>query len=685
MTSEQTSRILVKNLPKYITQERLKKHFSSKGENVTDVKLVKTKDGKSRRFAYVGFKTNEEGLEAVRFHNNTFMDTCKLQIEVAKTIGDDSIPRPWSKYSTGSSAFQQQHQIEDDEEKRPDLTNEQKDFLKELGAEEEDPQLKEFLEVMRPRQAASHHTWANDDVIAANANFQQTVVPIIPKAEDEDLYEDLPKNETIVQAAENSNAAFNPELSDLDYLKSKMGAIDEEEVIVEHETMKINPARLAMLEQSGVVDSDKINNALEILTDDVQQDVVVPEVPVFDESPSPDTIADTGRIMVRNLAYTCTYEDLEDYFKRYGPIAEIHMPIDKVTKECKGYAFVLYVVPEHAVAAFMDMHNAIFQGRILEIVAAKEKPKAVEDLHIPASFKAKREQQKKTTASNDFNWNSLFMNSDAVAEAIARKLGVQKNQILDAETDDMAVRLALAETTIINETKEYLLEEGVSLDAFGKRKDRSNTIILVKNIPSSTTEDELMEMFGKFGTIGRLVLPPARTIALVEIPDRNEAKIAFRKLAYKKFKTIPLYLEWAPAETFTEEYNKEKVEQRRKEKLETPNNDKNVKRIEEGEKDQNAPAATIFVKNLNFETTEKGLKEAFEGIGGLRSVRISTKPNPKQPGSRLSMGFGFLEFTSTEDAMRCVKGMQVFLFLIRNLHWTDMNYNLSFPMSLQEK
>jgi multiple RNA-binding domain-containing protein 1 len=252
------------------------------------------------------------------------------------------------------------------------------------------------------------------------------------------------------------------------------------------------------------------------------------------------------------------------------------------------------------------------------------------------------------------------MNSDAVAEAIARKLGVQKNEILDAQSDDMAVRLALAETTIINETKEYLEDEGVSLDAFGKKiKERSTTVILVKNIPSSTEETDLTELFGNFGTIGRLILPPARTIALVEFPDRNEAKVAFRKLAYKKFKNVPLYLEWAPLNTFTEEYNKEKIEKRkleRKEKVE----DQSVKKIaEKPDVEELPPAATIFVKNLNFSTTEEGLKKAFENVGGLRSVRISSKPNVKVPGTKLSMGFGFLEFNNTEDAMSCIKSMQV--------------------------
>ena len=36
------SRVCVKNLPKYVTEKRLREHFAAKGE-VTDVKVLKTK------------------------------------------------------------------------------------------------------------------------------------------------------------------------------------------------------------------------------------------------------------------------------------------------------------------------------------------------------------------------------------------------------------------------------------------------------------------------------------------------------------------------------------------------------------------------------------------------------------------------------------------------------------------
>lgn len=106
---------------------------------------------------------------------------------------------------------------------------------------------------------------------------------------------------------------------------------------------------------------------------------------------------------------------------------------------------------------------------------------------------------------------------------------ISKADILNPDSDDAAVKLALAETHVIQETKKYLedvstanhqlitpvlifgvgqfLQEGVILDAF-QSKQRSDTVILVKNIPYGTTTSELTDLFSPHGEIVRLLLPP---------------------------------------------------------------------------------------------------------------------------------------------------------------------------------
>lgn len=44
-----------------------------------------------------------------------------------------------------------------------------------------------------------------------------------------------------------------------------------------------------------------------------------------------------------------------------GPLSEIRFPIDKLTKKPKGFAFITYMIPEHAVKALAELDGQVFQ------------------------------------------------------------------------------------------------------------------------------------------------------------------------------------------------------------------------------------------------------------------------------------------------------------------------------------
>lgn len=90
------SRLIIKNLPPYLTPEVLRKHFSgqatknaastssspSKTFTLTDAKIAHKPDGTSRRFGFVGFKTEKEAEEARRWFDKTFIDSMRISVEV---------------------------------------------------------------------------------------------------------------------------------------------------------------------------------------------------------------------------------------------------------------------------------------------------------------------------------------------------------------------------------------------------------------------------------------------------------------------------------------------------------------------------------------------------------------------------------------------------------------------------
>jgi len=97
---------------------------------------------------------------------------------------------------------------------------------------------------------------------------------------------------------------------------------------------------------------------------------VLPTLPkeVKDLKAQAGQIEDTGRLFVRNVAYTCTVQELEEAFKIFGPIADVKMPVDFTTKQHKGYAMISFVLPENALKAFSDMDGTVFHGRMLHII-----------------------------------------------------------------------------------------------------------------------------------------------------------------------------------------------------------------------------------------------------------------------------------------------------------------------------
>ena len=113
-----TSRLIVKNLPNKIKEKRIREVFSSKGGEITDIKLCFTKNGNFRKFGFVGFKNAEDALQAKEFLNNTFIDTSKIEVDECKSLGDLSVPRPWSKYTEGSSAFSRKANVIEERKKK---------------------------------------------------------------------------------------------------------------------------------------------------------------------------------------------------------------------------------------------------------------------------------------------------------------------------------------------------------------------------------------------------------------------------------------------------------------------------------------------------------------------------------------------------------------------------------------
>jgi multiple RNA-binding domain-containing protein 1 len=342
---------------------------------------------------------------------------------------------------------------------------------------------------------------------------------------------------------------------------------------------------------------------------------------------------------------------------------QVHVPVTTTSKQSKGFAFLLFANSDDALRAYREMDGATYQGRLLHILPAQPKRENVSQLDEHAISKLPLKQQlniKRRMESNtaSFKWNALYMNMDDVMSSVATRMGVEKSQLLDPTSSDAAVRQALAETHVIQEAKSYFLESGVDLEAFKTGRKRSDTTILVKNFPYGTKHDEIRDRFSSHGQIVRLLIPPSGTMALVEFAAASHGRAAFDALKYSRVGSSILFLEKAPEDVFTSAPSATVAAALA---AFAPDNSKQSKLttadLLEGTPNADVDTSTLFVRNLNFTTTNDVLRDAFSPLSGFLSAKVKTKPDPKRSGQILSMGFGFIEFHSKEDAQAALAAM----------------------------
>ncbi|KAH6776205.1 nucleotide/nucleic acid binding protein [Perilla frutescens var. hirtella] len=651
--------------------------------------LRKGKDGKSRQFGFVGFRTEHEAEEAIKYFNTSFMDTCRITCEIARKVGDPDIPRPWSRHSLNKK---ENSSVEENKVTSSKVSKAVgQDGKSSKKSVEDDPQFQEFLEVMQQRSKSK--LWANDTAAAVSL-VQSNVVPDnkdqIANGQENKLDGDLKGTEGELNSP--SEKVDKPKMlvhdevvSDMDYFRSRMKKKWSDSESSDNEGSVDGNNHIDHENDSGECKDksscDPVENSLEPdVYEGEAEDGSSKECGNGSDEPSSslknknEEVVESNRLFIRNLPYTATEEELEDHFSKYGTVSQVHIVIDKETRRSKGFAYVLFALPESAARALEEMDSSIFQGRLLHVMPAKQKRPSymaeIKNDERPSSktLKHQRNAERKASeaAGNTMAWNSLYMRQDTVAENIARKFGVSKSEILDRESSDPAVRMALGETQVIAETKKALSRAGVNVSALeefaaGKTDGlkRSNHVILVKNLPYGSSESELSSMFGKFGSLDKIILPPTKTLALAIFLEPAEARAAFKGLAYKRYKDGPLYLEWAPGNILSQTSTVDDDKVAGELEVTRVALKQQIEDIAEADVDPDRiESRSLYVKNLNFKTSDESVKKHFaDHMKGGRILSVRVKKHVKN-GKNLSMGFGFVEFDSVDTAVKACKDLQ---------------------------
>jgi len=332
-----SSRIFIKGLPPSITEADFKKHFSSGGREVTDARLFA-----NRRIGYVGYKTPEDAQSAVKYFNKTFVRMSRIGVEVARPIGEANPGRTGGRAPTAPRENQSMP-IEADKTHN--------DAEKQIP--EDDPKLKEYLEVMKPK--SKKRTWENDDALQGNTDIpieddNQMAIDAGAGAASDDEYEVVPRKakrtkvdpepveqkpaettdgEVVEQPTDNAEQDVAPQgpVSDADWARSRtsrlLGLLDDDEEEEENNRPKARAASVSSDDMEDVIPT-KSGPSRDIATTNIPAPAAPADDPAQpDAEAEPTGVRASMRLFVRNLPYDVQQEDLQSEFASYGNVEEV--------------------------------------------------------------------------------------------------------------------------------------------------------------------------------------------------------------------------------------------------------------------------------------------------------------------------------------------------------------------------
>jgi multiple RNA-binding domain-containing protein 1 len=394
-----------------------------------------------------------------------------------------------------------------------------------------------------------------------------------------------------------------------------------------------------------------------------------------------DSLQDHGRVHVINLPHGASKEEIETFFSQFGTVREVHIVLDDDLGKPRGIAFVTFVFPKDAVRAVKEGDMHIFQGRLIRVNPAIEKVKK----NVPESdgrmtdFQKKKLDEKRAQAATAVHtWNLLFVSANSAASALVDQLDgeIDRSDLLlgNSAKDDVAVKAAIAETEIIGQTREWIKQHGIIPSAFERSgtsllsansdcKRRSTDTIIIKHLPADVDLDSLRFMFTRNGeTLVRFLLAPSKTVALAQFADSGSAKRSFNANAFRKYKAVPLYLEWAPETVFATA--EEKPAEEAAETVEVAEEEQGpVEQPSSGAKlDDSVQTSRLCVRNVAFEATSKDIRKLFSAYGRVVSVRLPVKMSAAGDATtglrKQHRGFAFVEFTSRAEMAKAYEALQ---------------------------
>ncbi|KAH1029922.1 hypothetical protein HUJ05_003069 [Dendroctonus ponderosae] len=351
-------------------------------------------------------------------------------------------------------------------------------------------------------------------------------------------------------------------------------------------------------------------------------------------------------LYVGDLHSDITEAMLFDKFSSAGPVLSIRVCRDLITRRSLGYAYVNFQQPADAERALDTMNFDLIRGRPIRIMWSQRDPSL-----------------RKSGVGNVFIKNldrsidnkAMYDTFSAFGNILSCKVAQDENGtskgygFVHFETEEAANKsIEKVNGMLLNGKKVYV-------GRFIPRKEREKelgekaklfTNVYVKNFGEDLSEEQLRNMFEKFGKITSYKVMSkddgkSKGFGFVAFESPEAAETAVDALNGKELvEGKPLYVGRAQKKAERQQELKRRFEALKMERL------------------NRYQGVNLYVKNLDDTIDDERLRKEFAPFGTITSAKVMIEENKTESFiTTRSKGFGFVCFSSPEEATKAVTEM----------------------------
>lgn len=363
----------------------------------------------------------------------------------------------------------------------------------------------------------------------------------------------------------------------------------------------------------------------------------------------PNPVVPQSSLFVNDLHASVTESCLYETFSKCGPVATVKVCCDSVTRRSLGYGYVNFHHLEDATRAlemlnFNVINGTEGQGSPCRIMWSQRDPSfrksGVGNVFV-------KNLDKTIDNKTLYDTFSAFGNILSAKVPMDEKLESKGYGFVQFSSEASAQNaIARVNGTELN-SKKITVESYKNKILRGSADKAHFNNVYVKNLPPSFNDEQLKELFSRAGTISSVK-------SFLSVDPRTKVPKCFGFVCFEKsecasdsikiFHTTivgeeALYVCRAMKKSERLHSLKVRWEQMKEERFRAP------------------PGSNLYVKNLAYEVTDENLSVDFGKFGAITSAKIMVDSKSKQ-----SRGFGFVNFTTAEDASKALTHMNKMMY-----------------------